>query len=100
MADADADADVVADGSPADQAWHLLRDQPDVGWVIAGNDQGHGRDVPLVRDRTLRRRPPPPRAAVRPRPHVRGRPRPVHGRVAHRTAPVAGPSSHSRSPVA
>ncbi|MFJ3027183.1 DUF6308 family protein [Streptomyces tendae] len=32
----DADALVVADGSPADQAWHLLRDQPDVGWVIAG----------------------------------------------------------------
>ncbi|MEU4085034.1 DUF6308 family protein [Streptomyces aureus] len=32
----DADADIVADGSPADQAWHLLRDQPDVGWVIAG----------------------------------------------------------------
>ncbi|GAA3918386.1 hypothetical protein GCM10022244_29530 [Streptomyces gulbargensis] len=33
---ADGDAIVVADGSPADQAWHLLRDQPDVGWVIAG----------------------------------------------------------------
>ncbi|MET8298611.1 DUF6308 family protein [Streptomyces sp. NPDC005180] len=32
----DAEADVVADGSPADQAWRLLRDQPDVGWVIAG----------------------------------------------------------------
>jgi hypothetical protein len=32
----DADADVVADDSPADQTWHLLRDQPDVGWVIAG----------------------------------------------------------------
>ncbi|MDX2581640.1 DUF6308 family protein [Streptomyces scabiei] len=32
----DADADVVADGSPADQAWQLLEDQPDVGWVIAG----------------------------------------------------------------
>ncbi|MFI6730610.1 DUF6308 family protein [Streptomyces atratus] len=32
----DADASVLADGSPADQAWHLLRDQPDVGWVIAG----------------------------------------------------------------
>ncbi|MCX4539017.1 DUF6308 family protein [Streptomyces sp. NBC_01669] len=32
----DADVSVLADGSPADQAWHLLRDQPDVGWVIAG----------------------------------------------------------------
>ncbi|MFD9587611.1 DUF6308 family protein [Streptomyces sp. NPDC059980] len=32
----DADADIVADGSPADQAWQLLRGQPDVGWVIAG----------------------------------------------------------------
>ncbi len=33
---ADAEEAVVADGSPADRAWHLLRDQPDVGWVIAG----------------------------------------------------------------
>lgn len=33
---ADAAATVLSDGSPADQAWHLLRDQPDVGWVIAG----------------------------------------------------------------
>ncbi|MGD3112490.1 DUF6308 family protein [Streptomyces sp. YGL11-2] len=33
---ADAAVSVLADGSPADQAWHLLRDQPDVGWVIAG----------------------------------------------------------------
>jgi hypothetical protein len=33
---ADASADVLADGSPAGQAWHLLRGQPDVGWVIAG----------------------------------------------------------------
>ena len=32
----DADATVVADGSPADQAWHLLEGQSDVGWVIAG----------------------------------------------------------------
>ncbi|MCX4647988.1 MULTISPECIES: DUF6308 family protein [unclassified Streptomyces] len=36
MVDADADADVVADGSPADQAWHLLCDQYGVDWVIAG----------------------------------------------------------------
>ncbi|MFF3129096.1 DUF6308 family protein [Streptomyces sp. NPDC057908] len=33
---ADADALVVAGGSPADQAWQLLEEQPDVGWVIAG----------------------------------------------------------------
>ncbi|MFF3359774.1 DUF6308 family protein [Streptomyces sp. NPDC002917] len=33
---ADADALVVAGGSPADQAWQLLEDHPDVGWVIAG----------------------------------------------------------------
>ncbi|MFF4448527.1 DUF6308 family protein [Streptomyces sp. NPDC001502] len=33
---ADAAATVLSDGSPADRAWHLLRDQPDVGWVIAG----------------------------------------------------------------
>jgi hypothetical protein len=33
---ADADASHAAPGSPADQAWHLLRDQPDVGWVTAG----------------------------------------------------------------
>ncbi|WP_405681773.1 DUF6308 family protein [Streptomyces sp. NBC_00057] len=32
----DADISVLADGSPADQAWQLLEDQPDVGWVIAG----------------------------------------------------------------
>lgn len=32
----DAEADVVADGSPADQAWHLLCDQYGVDWVIAG----------------------------------------------------------------
>ncbi|MEU3937970.1 DUF6308 family protein [Streptomyces sp. NPDC029044] len=32
----DADAVVVADGSPADRAWRLLEGQFDVGWVIAG----------------------------------------------------------------
>ncbi|MER8062737.1 MULTISPECIES: DUF6308 family protein [unclassified Streptomyces] len=32
----DAEADVVADGSPADQAWHLLCAQYGVDWVIAG----------------------------------------------------------------
>ncbi|MFJ8351769.1 DUF6308 family protein [Streptomyces sp. NPDC094153] len=32
----DAEADVVADGSPAAQAWHLLCDQYGVDWVIAG----------------------------------------------------------------
>ena len=34
---ADADASVVADGSPAYQAWSLLENQHKVGWVIAGN---------------------------------------------------------------
>ncbi|WP_393096695.1 DUF6308 family protein [Streptomyces sp. LN325] len=33
---ADADATVVADSSPADQAWHLLCEQYGVDWVIAG----------------------------------------------------------------
>ncbi|WP_369180955.1 DUF6308 family protein [Streptomyces mutabilis] len=32
----EADAGVVADGSPADQAWHLLCAQYGVDWVIAG----------------------------------------------------------------
>ncbi|MGQ4332578.1 SDR family oxidoreductase [Streptomyces hayashii] len=41
-------------------------------------DQGLGCDVPLVRDRTLCRRPPPPGAAVRPGSYGRGRPHPVH----------------------
>jgi hypothetical protein len=26
----------LAPGSPADEAWQRLREQPDVGWVIAG----------------------------------------------------------------
>ncbi|WP_327180591.1 DUF6308 family protein [Streptomyces sp. NBC_01334] len=51
----DADADVVADGSPADQAWHLLRDQPDVGWVIAGKLLARKRPQLLpVYDRVVR----------------------------------------------
>ncbi|MFE0962553.1 DUF6308 family protein [Streptomyces fungicidicus] len=33
---ADAEAAVVADGSPADQAWNLLESQHGLGWVIAG----------------------------------------------------------------
>lgn len=32
----DAEADVLVEGSPADQAWHLLCDQYGVDWVIAG----------------------------------------------------------------
>ncbi|WP_367540215.1 DUF6308 family protein [Streptomyces globisporus] len=32
----DADASIVADGSPAHQAWSLLESQYKVGWVIAG----------------------------------------------------------------
>lgn len=51
----DADADVVADGSPADQAWHLLRDQADVGWVIAGKILARKRPRLLpVYDRVVR----------------------------------------------
>ncbi|MFD7940866.1 DUF6308 family protein [Streptomyces sp. NPDC059755] len=51
----DAHADVVADGSPADQAWHLLRDQPDVGWVIAGKLLARKRPRLLpVYDRVVR----------------------------------------------
>ncbi|WP_344409347.1 DUF6308 family protein [Streptomyces viridochromogenes] len=33
---ADADASALAPGSPADAAWHLLTDQPGIGWVTAG----------------------------------------------------------------
>ncbi|WP_306192949.1 DUF6308 family protein [Streptomyces sp. MK5] len=32
----DAEGDVLAEGAPADQAWHLLCDQYGVDWVIAG----------------------------------------------------------------
>ncbi|MEV2248225.1 DUF6308 family protein [Streptomyces sp. NPDC049970] len=52
---ADAPANVLADGSPADQAWHLLRDQPDVGWVIAGKLLARKRPRLLpVYDRVVR----------------------------------------------
>ncbi|MFF8974881.1 DUF6308 family protein [Streptomyces sp. NPDC014995] len=52
---ADAEAAGVADGSPADQAWHLLRDQPDVGWVIAGKILARKRPRLLpVYDRVVR----------------------------------------------
>ncbi|GGX37385.1 DUF6308 family protein [Streptomyces chryseus] len=51
----DVDAVVVADGSPADQAWHLLRDQADVGWVIAGKLLARKRPRSLpVYDRVVR----------------------------------------------
>ncbi|MFF0190827.1 DUF6308 family protein [Streptomyces sp. NPDC005244] len=51
----DAGAEVVADGSPADQAWHLLRDQSDVGWVIAGKLLARKRPRLLpVYDRVVR----------------------------------------------
>ncbi|MFF1769066.1 DUF6308 family protein [Streptomyces sp. NPDC058249] len=33
---ADAEAADLAPGSPADTAWHLLDDQPGIGWVTAG----------------------------------------------------------------
>ncbi|MFF4504117.1 DUF6308 family protein [Streptomyces sp. NPDC001401] len=32
----EAEAVDLADGSPAHTAWHLLRDQPGIGWVTAG----------------------------------------------------------------
>ncbi|MEU9208413.1 DUF6308 family protein [Streptomyces sp. NPDC048415] len=32
----EAEAGDLADGSPAHAAWHLLRDQPGIGWVTAG----------------------------------------------------------------
>ncbi|MCC9737602.1 DUF6308 family protein [Streptomyces sp. MNU89] len=52
---ADAEAVVVADGSPADQAWQLLEDQPDVGWVIAGKILARKRPRLLpVYDRVVR----------------------------------------------
>jgi hypothetical protein len=50
-----AEAAVVADGSPADQAWRLLRDQHDVGWVIAGKLLARKRPRLLpVYDRVVR----------------------------------------------
>ncbi|MFJ4541913.1 DUF6308 family protein [Streptomyces tibetensis] len=52
---ADAEAAVVADGSPADQAWHLLCDQHGVNWVIAGKILARKRPRLLpVYDRVVR----------------------------------------------
>ncbi|MFD3622728.1 DUF6308 family protein [Streptomyces sp. NPDC058676] len=52
---ADADALVVSDGSPADQAWHLLCDQHGVNWVIAGKILARKRPGLLpVYDRVVR----------------------------------------------
>ncbi|GED89740.1 hypothetical protein TNCT6_68250 [Streptomyces sp. 6-11-2] len=50
----------LAPGSPAARSWHLLRDQPDVGWAIAGKPLARKRPRLLLihlRPRcTLRRR--------------------------------------------
>ncbi|MFE1874737.1 DUF6308 family protein [Streptomyces sp. NPDC059496] len=52
---ADAAATVLADGSPAGRAWHALRDQHDVGWVIAGKLLARKRPQLLpVYDRVVR----------------------------------------------
>lgn len=52
---ADADASVLADGSPADQAWHLLCAQHRVNWVIAGKLLARKRPRLLpVYDRVVR----------------------------------------------
>ncbi|WP_199832069.1 DUF6308 family protein [Streptomyces acidiscabies] len=51
----DADADVVADGSSADQAWSLLCEQYGVNWVIAGKVLARKRPRLLpVYDRIVR----------------------------------------------
>ncbi|WP_328698433.1 DUF6308 family protein [Streptomyces sp. NBC_00342] len=51
----DADASVVADGSPAHRAWCLLEDQYKVGWVIAGKLLARKRPRLLpVYDRVVR----------------------------------------------
>ncbi|MER6632897.1 DUF6308 family protein [Streptomyces sp. NPDC000987] len=51
----DADAVVVADGSPADQAWRLLCEQYGVNWVIAGKVLARKRPRLLpVYDRIVR----------------------------------------------
>lgn len=51
----DAEAAVVADGSPADQAWRLLRAEHGVGWVIAGKLLARKRPRLLpVYDRVVR----------------------------------------------
>ncbi|MFF2777422.1 DUF6308 family protein [Streptomyces sp. NPDC058052] len=52
---ADATAADLSVGSPADQAWNLLRHQPDVGWVIAGKILARKRPRLLpVYDRVVR----------------------------------------------
>ncbi|WP_239770356.1 DUF6308 family protein [Streptomyces sp. CL12-4] len=51
----DADAVVVADGSPADRAWSLLCEQHGVNWVIAGKVLARKRPRLLpVYDRVVR----------------------------------------------
>ncbi|MCZ9349124.1 DUF6308 family protein [Streptomyces mutabilis] len=51
----DADAVVVADGSPADRAWRLLCEQHGVNWVIAGKVLARKRPRLLpVYDRVVR----------------------------------------------
>ncbi|MFI1453835.1 DUF6308 family protein [Streptomyces roseus] len=51
----DADASVLADGSPADQAWRLLCEQRGVNWVIAGKVLARKRPRLLpVYDRIVR----------------------------------------------
>ncbi|MET9593186.1 DUF6308 family protein [Streptomyces sp. NPDC006516] len=51
----DAEADVLAEGSPADQAWHLLCGQYGVDWVIAGKLLARKRPRLLpVYDRVVR----------------------------------------------
>ncbi|MEV7111304.1 DUF6308 family protein [Streptomyces anulatus] len=51
----EAEVSDLAAGSLADQAWHLLRDQPDVGWVIAGKLLARKRPRLLpVYDRVVR----------------------------------------------
>ncbi|MFF2570943.1 DUF6308 family protein [Streptomyces sp. NPDC058084] len=50
-----AEADILAEGSPADQAWHLLRAQHGVNWVIAGKLLARKRPRLLpVYDRVVR----------------------------------------------
>ncbi|MEU3241147.1 DUF6308 family protein, partial [Streptomyces anthocyanicus] len=59
---AEANADDLAPGSPADAAWHLLQDQPGIGWVTAGKLLARKRPRLLpVYDQVVRcilRRPP------------------------------------------
>ncbi|MFD8006081.1 DUF6308 family protein [Streptomyces mirabilis] len=50
-----AEAADLADGSPAHTAWHLLRDQPGIGWVTAGKLLARKRPRLLpVYDRVVR----------------------------------------------